>query len=72
MNRDAMVDALSAERKRAFLLAPREEFARTRLPERVYAHAVRSIGEEYRSAIALASSLRRLRPVRRSRRTPAA
>jgi protein-L-isoaspartate(D-aspartate) O-methyltransferase len=30
--------------KRAFLLAPRQEFARTNDPHRVYAHAVHSIG----------------------------
>lgn len=39
-NRDLRAD----KEKRAFLLAPREEFARTRDPARVYAHAWLSIG----------------------------
>ena len=37
-------DISREKEKRAFLLAPREQFARTNLPDRVYAHAVRSIG----------------------------
>jgi protein-L-isoaspartate(D-aspartate) O-methyltransferase len=37
-------DLLEDRMKRAFLLAAREEFARTNDPHRVYAHAVHSIG----------------------------
>jgi len=37
-------DISATKEKRAFLLAPREEFARIKIAAKVYAHAVRSIG----------------------------